>query len=55
MPSNTVRNIKRSLSRSIKKIKKILLQTKKNIKCIPSKLTTALANSLRSKKRRSKN
>ena len=55
MPSKTVRNIKRNLSRSIKKIKKILLQTKKSIKRIPLQLTTALANSLRSKKRRSKN
>jgi len=55
MPSKTARYIKRNLSRSIKKIKQILLKTKKKIQSIPSRLNSTLANSLRSKKRRSKN
>jgi len=52
MLKKTAKLIRRSLTRTLKKTKRMLGKCKKTIKQIPARLDTMISRSLRSKKRR---
>ena len=52
MAQKTVKLIRRSLTRALKKTKQMLQKCKKTLKQIPNRLDTMISRSLRSGKRR---